>query len=300
MTCPAQGSCDVSEWKNFIEESPHHYIQSIAIYNDYLVMIRKNCQKALSEIEICHISEKARKVVSMPGSAYGLSFVGMWDHKSTRVRFALQTPISEEQFFELDLTDTKTKLLREKNPPHFDPDRYVVKREFATARDGQEIPLTLVHQKGLKMDGSNRAFVYAYGSYGYAIPPYFNSSSFSLIDRGFVYCIAHIRGGDDKGFDWYLQGKMHKKMNTFNDFIDSCQYLIDRQYTSKGLLAINGGSAGGLLMGAVTNMAPDMFGAVVADVPFVDVINTISDADLPLTPPEWEEWGNPIEKYAGF
>ena len=136
--------------------------------------------------------------------------------------------------------------------------------------------------------------IYGYGSYGYGMTAGFSSKIFSLIDRGFVYAIAHIRGGDEKGYEWYLHGKMQHKMNTFNDFIDVTEYLIAEGYTAAGKIAINGGSAGGLLMGAVTNMRPELYGCVVADVPFVDVINTISDASLPLTPPEWEEWGNPI------
>ena len=299
-TCPASGNHTFSQWKIFIADSFRHYIQSITIYNDFLVMIRKNCQNALSEIEICHLVSQKRVVVSMPGIAYCLKFIGMRDHTSTKVRFALETPLSQEQMFELDLTDASSKLLREKVPPNFDPAQYVLKREFAKAKDGEKIPLTIVHKKGLKLDGSHNAFVYSYGSYGFAVPPYFSQSSFSLINRNFVYCIAHIRGGDDKGLRWYLDGKMHKKMNTFNDFIDSCKYLIEKKYTSKKLLAINGGSAGGLLMGAVTNMAPDLLGVVVADVPFVDVVNTISDSDLPLTPPEWEEWGNPVESKEDF
>ena len=300
MNCLAEGNHDDSEWKEFVKEPEHHYIEGISIYNDYLVMARKNCKSALREIEVCHLSTRERGVVPVPGSAYGLGFGGARDHESTKVRFSLQTPISEGQLFELDLTRLQTKLLKEKIPPGFDPDLYVVKREYAVARDGEEIPLTIVHRKDIQLNGKNKAFVYSYGSYGSAISPHFSSSAFSLVDRNFVYCVAHIRGGDDKGFRWYLDGKMHKKMNTFNDFIDSCHHLIDQKYTSKGLIAINGGSAGGLLMGAVTNMAPELFGAVVAEVPFVDVINTISDAELPLTPSEWEEWGNPIESKEDF
>ena len=296
MSAPTNGG----EWQEFVGESSQYYIEGISIYSDYMVMIRKNCQSALREIEICHLPTRERGVVPMPGSAYSLSFAGIRDHKSTKVRFFLTTPVSEEQAYELDLTNSQTRLLREQIPPNFDPDLYVVKREYAVARDGEEIPLTVVHKKGLNPDGNNKAYVYSYGSYGHAIPPYFPQSAYSLINRGFVFCIAHIRGGDDKGFRWYLDGKMRKKMNTFNDFIDSCRHLVEKKYTSPGLIAISGGSAGGLLMGAVTNMAPELFGAVVADVAFVDVINTISDDTLPLTPPEWEEWGNPIKNREDF
>jgi oligopeptidase B len=210
------------------------------------------------------------------------------------------TPISPMQTLELDITSLELKHLHTEDAPNFDADNYVAKREYAKARDGQMIPLTIVHKKGIELNGENPAFVYAYGSYGYGIPPYFSPARFSLADRGFVYCLAHIRGGDTKGNAWYLDGKMRNKMNTFNDFIDSCEHLIDRKYTSKGEIAINGASAGGLLMGAVTNMRPDLFKAVIAGVAFVDVINTISDDTLPLTPPEWEEWGNPIKNKGDF
>ncbi|MDB2384484.1 glutamine--fructose-6-phosphate transaminase (isomerizing) [Endozoicomonas sp.] len=236
----------------------------------------------------------------MPEAAYDLVFAGDWDHNSTTVRLHCDSPTSPDKVLALDLTTRQMTQLHIKEIPNFNPNRYIVKRELATARDGKVIPVTLVHKKDLKQDGANKALVYGYGSYGYGIPAYFSSKIFSLIDRGFVYAIAHIRGGDDKGYAWYLDGKMHHKMNTFYDFIDCCEYLIEQNYTTKQLISINGGSAGGLLMGAVTNLRPDLFGSVIADVAFVDVINTISDETLPLTPPEWEEWGNPIKSKEDF
>ncbi|MDB2447395.1 prolyl oligopeptidase family serine peptidase [bacterium] len=204
------------------------------------------------------------------------------------------------QALELDLTNNSLQVMNTEETPNFDASKYVLKREYAKARDGALVPMTIVHKKGIELDGTNPAFVYAYGSYGYGMPAYFSSTRFSLIDRGFVFCIAHIRGGDEKGNSWYLDGKMRNKMNTFNDFIDCCEHLVTEKYSAPKLIAANGGSAGGLLMGAVSNMRPDLFKAVIADVAFVDVINTISDDSLPLTPPEWEEWGNPIENKGDF
>ncbi len=301
MICPDdQKKWSFENWKIFLEETPDEYLSELHIYNKYLVLVSKNNKMALNEISVCDIETRKITKIKMPNVAYDLSFLGDWDYQSTLVQMGFNSPINPYQTLQLDLNTKKVSLLHEKECPHFDSDQYVVKREMATSRDGEEVPITLLHKKGLKKNGKNKVFIYSYGSYGFGMPAYFKSSIFSLIDRGFIYCLAHIRGGDDKGFNWYLDGKMHKKMNTFYDFIDCCDYLIKEKYTAKGLMIANGGSAGGLLMGAVTNLRPDLFGCVIADVPFVDVINTISDESLPLTPPEWEEWGNPIESKEDF
>ena len=167
-------------------------------------------------------------------------------------------------------------------------------------RDGVQVPVSIVYKKGFKPDGSHPLHLYAYGAYGYAVPPGFSTTRFSLVDRGFAYAIAHIRGGDDLGYQWYLDGKLKKRTNTFNDFVDIGKDLIARGYTRAGKLTASGGSAGGELMGAVVNQAPEIFGAIVAHVPFVDVLNTMLDESLPLTPGEWPEWGNPITSKEDF
>jgi oligopeptidase B len=301
MTCEAdKNKWDKEHWEEFLPERPKECLDSIDIYNDYLVIERKNNKLALIEVEICSLETRELKKVTMPSVAYDLSIEGAWDHNSTKIHLSYNSPIEPEQTLELDLESCSIKKLHEKKVPNFDSTKYDLKREMAIARDGEKIPLTIVHKKGLELNGSHKSFVYAYGSYGFGMPAYFSSGIFSLVDRGFVYCIAHIRGGDDKGHEWYLEGKMSKKMNTFHDFIDSCEHLVKEKYTSAKNIAINGGSAGGLLMGAVTNMRPDLFGSVIADVAFVDVINTICDDSLPLTPPEWEEWGNPIKNKEHF
>jgi oligopeptidase B len=183
-------------------------------------------------------------------------------------------------------------------PGGFDKNNYKSERVFAVATDGTKIPLSVVYRKGTKLDGSAPLLLYGYGSYGVSIAPTFSSNRLSLLDRGVVYVIAHIRGGGELGEEWREAGRMMKKMNTFTDFINSAEYLVKNKYTSSDRLVIQGGSAGGLLMGAVTNLRPDLFRAIVAEVPFVDVINTMLDASLPLTTSEYIEWGNPNEKPA--
>jgi oligopeptidase B len=178
----------------------------------------------------------------------------------------------------------------------YDPNNYQMERVYATASDGARIPISMVYKKGLVKDGSNPCYLTGYGAYGYAYEPYFASSRFSLIDRGFIFARAHIRGGGELGRPWYDDGKLLKKKNTFTDFIACSEYLIDQKYTSSKKLVGSGGSAGGLLIGAVANMRPDLYGALVADVPFVDLINTMRDETIPLTVIEWEEWGNPNEE----
>lgn len=291
---------DPKSWVEFIPEQKDISLTGLSFYNRYLVLKQKNNPRALDELVIQDMSSGRRRNIPMPDEAYELGFSGDWDHNATTVRLNYSSPIRPSTVMELNLISGQVKAVYTRETPNFDPEKYVVKREYALARDGEEIPVTLIHQKGLKLDGSHKALVYGYGSYGYGMTAGFSSRRFSLVNRGFVYAIAHIRGGDDKGYQWYLKGKMHHKMNTFYDFIDTTEHLIDRGYTSKGSIAINGGSAGGLLMGAVTNLRPDLFGCVVADVPFVDVVNTISDESLPLTPPEWEEWGNPLESKKDF
>ena len=186
-------------------------------------------------------------------------------------------------------------------PSGYDASQYATERLMVPARDGVKVPVSVVYRKGFEKDGAGKLFLYAYGAYGHAIPPVFNSNRISLLDRGWACAIAHIRGGDDLGYKWFLDGKLTKRTNTFNDFVDVAKGLIAAKvHEARGGIAINGGSAGGELMGAVVNSDPELWGAVVADVPFVDVLNTMLDDTLPLTPGEWPEWGNPITDKAAF
>ncbi len=299
FTCPVE-STQRGVWSLYLPESPHLHISDINIYGNTMVVIRKNNKMARPELALIDLITQEEKRVQMQDDVYSLSFRGADDPNSPTVRISYESCIQPVQDIEVSLADASLKVLKTKEVPKYNVNNYEIKREFAVARDGAQVPLTVVTRKGFERNGKAPAFVYAYGSYGFGIPTYFSPSIFSLVDRGFVYVIAHIRGGNEKGFQWYLDGKLNKKMNTFYDYIDSCEFLIENNYTSKGRIAANGGSAGGLLMGAVTNMRPDLFGTVVADVAFVDVINTISDKTLPLTPPEWEEWGNPLEDKEAF
>ncbi|MCY4254674.1 MAG: prolyl oligopeptidase family serine peptidase, partial [Gammaproteobacteria bacterium] len=185
-------------------------------------------------------------------------------------------------------------------PSGYDKERYVTERLMAPARDGAEIPVSVVRRGDTAINGDSPLYLYGYGAYGYAIAPSFSAARLSLLDRGFIYAIAHIRGGDDLGYHWYEDGKLGKRVNTFNDFVDVARHLIAEGYGAEGRIAIAGGSAGGKLMGAVVNQAPGLWGAVAAHVPFVDVLSTMLDESLPLTPAEWPEWGNPIEDPGAF
>jgi oligopeptidase B len=209
--------------------------------------------------------------------------------------------VAPETIFDLDLkTCERTVLKVQEIPSGYDPALYASERIQITARDGVQIPVSIVYRRDFPRDGSRPLHLYGYGAYGMAMEPGFSTTRLSLLDRGFAYAIAHIRGGDDLGQQWYLDGKLDKRTNTFNDFVDVAKGLIALGYSSAGRITTSGGSAGGELMGAVVNSDPGLWGAVVAHVPFVDVLNTMLDASLPLTPGEWPEWGNPIEDPAAF
>jgi oligopeptidase B len=203
--------------------------------------------------------------------------------------------------YDYDLaTGARTLLKRQEVPSGHDPASYKVRRIFATAADGARVPISILHRADLALDGSAPCLLYGYGSYGSAMSASFRTRPLSLVDRGFVYAIAHVRGGTDKGWGWYLDGKRENKRNTFTDFIAAARALTEAGFTQAGRIVAEGGSAGGMLMGAVANMAPELFAGIVAEVPFVDVLNTILDDTLPLTPPEWPEWGDPIRDMKAF
>ena len=299
MTCPVEHT-EKENWSEYIAHNESIYIQSIDFYHDYLVMVVNDNQLALPKIIIRNIINGKTSEIEMKDEAYSLNYLGALEFESKTIQFDYQSPIRPTETQEYNLETGSISIVKPGECPNFNPDNYQVKRVFAPAHDGEEIPLTIVSKKGFVQDAKAPAFIYAYGSYGYSMPAYFSANVMSLVDRGFSCSTAHIRGGSDRGYQWYLDGKMDKKMNTFKDFISCCMYLIDHQYSSKGKIVANGGSAGGLLMGAITNMAPELFQTVILDVPFVDVLNTICDKTLPLTPPEWNEWGNPIQDKKAF
>ena len=220
------------------------------------------------------------------------------DFDTTILRYAYQSLTTPASVIDFDMITQERNILKEQEVlgGKFDKNNYIEERIWATARDGVQVPISLVYHKNCKKDGTNPLLQYAYGSYGVNIEPYFSTTRLSLLDRGFIYAIAHIRGGEDLGRKWYEDGKMLKKMNTFTDFIDCSRFLIEEKYTSAEHLYAEGGSAGGLLMGAVINMNPELYHGVIAQVPFVDVVTTMLDDTIPLTTGEYDEWGNPNEK----
>lgn len=292
---PLTGYEDKSTWKVFLPHDDDARLEGIDIVKDYIsVELRR---EGLTEIIIMSLNGGDTKKIVFPEPVYSASMGGNPEYEATTIRYTYTSLNRPTTLYEYNiLTGESIKLKEQEVPSGFNPDDYTVERLWATAPDGVLVPMAIVYKNGLKKDGSNPALIYSYGSYGYSTDVHFSASMYSLIDRGFVYAIAQIRGGSDLGEQWYEDGKLLNKKNTFTDFIACSEKLINDGYTSSDKLAAMGGSAGGLLMGAVSNMRPDLYQTIVAQVPFVDVINTMLDDTLPLTTGEYEEWGNPNEE----
>lgn len=297
---PLDGFNDRAGWKTFIAHNPDIRIESIDIMKDYLSLeLRKN---GLTEIQVMPISGGDIKVIDFPEPVYTASLNANPEYDVTTFRYSYTSLNRPTTLYEYDINSEETVKLKEQEiPSGFNPNDYVVERLWASSEEGTEVPMAIVYKKGLKKEGNNPALIYSYGSYGVSSDVYFSASIFSLVDRGFVYAIAQIRGGSDLGEQWYEDGKLLNKRNSFVDFIACSEKLIEEGYSSSDRLAAMGGSAGGLLMGAVINMRPDLYQTIVAQVPFVDVINTMLDDTLPLTTGEYEEWGDPnVEEYYNY
>jgi oligopeptidase B len=293
---PMKGFENQANWKEVIPHDPKVKIEGIDVFEKYMALhVRAN---GLNEIRIMDLSTRTQKSISFPEPVYTAYAGGNPEFKSTKLRYNYSSLNRPNTVFDYDMEKgTSERLKQQEIPGGFDPEAYSVERIWATAPDGIKVPMAIVYKKDLVKDGNNPALLYAYGSYGASSDAYFSSSVYSLIDRGFVYGIAQIRGGSEMGEEWYENGKLMNKMNTFTDFIACSEELIKQKFTNPEKLAIRGGSAGGLLLGAVTNMRPDLYKVVLALVPFVDVINTMLDTTLPLTTQEYEQWGNPtVEK----
>jgi oligopeptidase B len=233
--------------------------------------------------------------ISFDEEAFSLGLSGSYEYATETMRFSYSSMTTPSQLFDYNMrTRERTLLKTQEVPSGHDADDYVTRRLMAPAPDGELVPVSIVHRRDTPLDGTAPTLLYGYGAYGMSMPASFNTNILSLVDRGFVYALAHIRGGKDKGYAWYEGGKRRSKMNTFTDFLAATRHLVDENLTSHDRIIAQGGSAGGMLMGAVANMAPEAFGGIIAEVPFVDVLTTMLDASLPLTPPEWPEWGNPI------
>ncbi|MDP1831927.1 MAG: S9 family peptidase [Geothrix sp.] len=296
VTAPA-ATPGMKHWKPFIPHRADVLLEGMEPFQDFLVVAEKS--QGLSRFRIQDIKSGHWKDVSFPESVYAAFPGGTPEYTAKAFRFSYQSMVTPPSVLDCDMASGKQTLLKQIEVlGGYDKAQYTTERLWATARDGAKVPLSVVYKKAVKRDGNAPLFLYAYGSYGYGQAATFSSPRLSLLDRGMVYVIAHIRGGNDMGEAWHDDGMLMKKMNTFTDFIDSADFLVKEQWTAKDRLVIEGGSAGGLLMGAVTNLRPDLFKAVHSAVPFVDVMNTMMDASLPLTVGEYLEWGNPNEKAA--
>ena len=281
-------------WVDLVPHKPGVLIQGYFLKSGFLV--RKEQFEGLPRIIVRDLASGSEEEISFEEEAYTLSVAGGYEFESSEIRYYYSSPTTPAQVFDYDLKSKVRELRKTQEiPSGHNPDDYVTRRLFATSHDGEKVPVTILHRAGLELNGQSPLLLYGYGSYGMSMPASFSENALSLVDRGMVYAIAHIRGGMEKGYDWYTKGKHEYKTNTFDDFIASAEMLIDEGYTSKGKISAMGGSAGGMLMGAIANKAPELFGSILALVPFVDVLNTMLDDTLPLTPPEWPEWGNPIE-----
>jgi len=287
-----------AEWQTVIPGSDRVYLRHVTSYRDHLAIQQR--VDGLDQL-ILRTYEGAEVRIPFQEASYSTAFLGNPEFAPEAYRLAYSSLVTPATVYDYHPRDDRLEVLKvQEIPSGYDASKYETERLMIDARDGVKVPVSVVYPKGFAKDGSGKLFLYAYGAYGYAVPPAFNTNRISLLDRGWAYAIAHIRGGDDLGYQWFLDGKLAKRTNTFNDFVDVAKGLVAQGFTAKGRIAINGGSAGGELMGAVVNSDPDLWGAVVADVPFVDVLNTMLDDTLPLTPGEWPEWGNPITDEAAF
>ncbi len=288
-----------ANWVDMIPNVPGTLIVGCEVFAEYLVRLERVA--ALPRIVIRNWESMLESTIRFEEEAYALGLEGGFEYTTRKLRFSYSSPTTPRQVIEFDMaTNDRALLKQDEVPSGHNPADYVTRRIQAIAADGELVPVTVLHRADLVLNGSAPVLLYGYGSYGMTMPASFVTPRLSLVDRGFVFAIAHIRGGMEKGYRWYADGKREKKMHTFTDFIAAAEGLIRENLAGPGGIAIHGGSAGGMLVGACVNMRPDLWRTVVADVPFVDVLNTMCDTSLPLTPIEWPEWGNPIEDKAAY
>ncbi len=285
-------------WREWLPHQAGRLIAGMAAYKNHLVLLeRENANDRLLVMD----RAGGEHVIAFDEPAHALSLSPGYEYDTTVTRFVYQSPTTPRQWFDYDMTSRARTLMKTQEVPSgHDPAAYETRRLWAVAADGAEVPITVLMKRGAALDGSAPLMLYGYGAYGFPHQATFSTQVLSLVDRGWIWASAHIRGGSDKGWGWFLDGRGFKKKNSFTDLVACAEHLIAEGYGRAGQIAIYGGSAGGLLVGAAANLRPDLWGAVIAAVPFVDVLNTISDASLPLTPPEWPEWGNPIEDPAAY
>jgi oligopeptidase B len=299
VTAPI-GSADAPNWVDLVPHRPGVLILDIIVIRNHLLRLERF--EGLPRIVVRDLRTGAEETVRFDEEAYSLGMSVGYEFDTSVFRLSYSSPTTPARVYDVNLeTGARTLLKEQEVPSGHEPSHYETRRLFATAPDGEQVPVTLLYRKGLVLDGSAPALLYGYGAYGMSMPASFSISALSLVDRGFVYAIAHIRGGMDKGYGWYKKGRREHKTNTFSDFIAAAEMLVQQGYTANGRIVAQGGSAGGMLMGAIANLRPELWAGILAQVPFVDVLNTMLDDTLPLTPPEWPEWGNPLaspEDYA--
>ncbi|MDF2853165.1 MAG: oligopeptidase [Sphingobacterium multivorum] len=296
MQCPLDRT-ERGNWQTFIDHRPDVLVSDIEEFKGFLAIAeRKN---GLTQLAIYNLNSQQQHYLDFGEVTYTVYPAINVEYNSDKLRYGYTSLVTPSSVYEYDMAKQEKVLLKQQEIlGGYDQAAYISERVFATARDGIQVPISIVYKKGTKLDGSAPLLQYAYGSYGASMDPTFSSNRLSLLDRGFIYALAHIRGGEEMGRQWYEDGKMMHKMNTFYDFVDCGKYLIDRHYCTPEHLYAQGGSAGGLLMGVVANIAPELYHGIIAQVPFVDVVNTMLDDTIPLTTNEYDEWGNPNEKEA--
>ncbi|HKJ60431.1 MAG TPA: S9 family peptidase [Hyphomicrobiales bacterium] len=289
----AEIGAPMDEWREIEPDRSGRLIMHVEIFREFMVRLER--ENGLPRIVIRKWADGSEHSIEFDEEAYSLGATNGYEFDTHNLRFNYSSMTTPSQVFDYNM-ETRERTLRKTQevPSGHEPSDYVTRRVFATAEDGESVPISLLYRRTTPLDGSAPLLLYGYGAYGISMPAAFSTSRLSLVDRGFVYAVAHIRGGKDKGYGWYKAGRRKQKINTFKDFIAAGRYLAANNFTREGSIVAHGGSAGGMLMGAAANMAPDLFGGIIAEVPFVDVLNTMLDDTLPLTPPEWPEWGNPI------
>jgi oligopeptidase B len=290
---------DRAHWRDLVAHRPGIYVLGCAVLQNWLVRLER--EDGLPRIVVRDLRSAEEHGIAFAEEAYSLGMDAGWEFATDLLRFTYSSMTTPNETWDYDLA-ARTRTLRKHQevPTGHDPANYVTRRLHARAADGESIAISVLHRADWKPDATAPCLLYGYGAYGMSMPAAFNTNRLSLVDRGFVYAIAHVRGGTEKGWRWYRDGKLANKHHTFTDFISCAEYLLKAGWAAPGKIVAHGGSAGGLLMGAIANMRPDLFGGIVAEVPFVDVLNTMLDESLPLTPPEWAEWGNPIADEEAF
>lgn len=283
-----------ASWREFVPHQPGRLIEGVTAFKGFLA--RSELRDAVDRIVVTAKDTLEEHAIAFGEEAFTLSLDAGYEYETDNLRFVYQSPTTPRQWFDYHMAErTRTLLKTQEIPSGHDPELYVVRRLNAAAADGAQVPITVLHRRSTPVDGSAPLLLYGYGAYGLSMPASFSITRLPLVDRGWIFAIAHVRGGSERGRGWFLDGRRFRKKNSFTDFIACAETLIAEGYGRAGAIVAQGGSAGGMLMGAVANLRPELFAGIIAEVPFVDVLNTISDEDLPLTPPEWPEWGNPLK-----